>query len=76
MRPQPLTGSLPLMPGPADSQDIFAPPTPSASGIPLSRLLPTYTRRVEQALNRQEIPPAERKRIRRYFEAIRKGVGR
>ena len=73
-RPEALTGSQPLLPGPATTEEVIAPPTPSGSGIPLSRLLPTYTKRAEQALSQQTIPPSERQRVRRYFDALRKGT--
>jgi hypothetical protein len=73
-RPEALTGSQPLLPGPAATEEVIAPPTPSGSSIPLSRLLPTYTQRAEQALSQQTIPPSERQRVRRYFDALRKGA--
>ncbi|MGQ9463550.1 MAG: hypothetical protein ACUVTP_10775 [Candidatus Fervidibacter sp.] len=72
---KPLTGSQPLLPGPAVSEDIIAPPSPGGSGIPLSHILPTYIRRAEQALSGQQIPPSERQRVRRYFESLRQGTG-
>ncbi len=73
-RPEALRGSQPLLPGPAYSEDILAPPAPTGSGIPLSRILPTYTKRAEQALSSQQIPPSERQRVRRYFNALRQGT--
>ncbi|MER3501869.1 MAG: hypothetical protein C4295_10455 [Candidatus Fervidibacterota bacterium] len=73
-RPKALTGSQPLLPGPAMSEDILAPPAPSGSGIPLSQVLPAYAQRAEQALSNQPIPPPERQRVRRYFEALRQGT--
>ncbi len=74
MTARPLTGSQPLLPGPAMSQEVIAPPAPVGSGIPLSQVLPTYTKRAEQALSTQTVPPSERPRVRRYFEALRKGA--
>lgn len=71
---RPLSGSQPLLPGPAPSVEVLAPPSPGGSDIPLSQVLPTYTKRAEQALNTQQIPPSERRRVRRYFEALRKGT--
>jgi hypothetical protein len=73
-RPEALTGSQPLLPGPAATEEVIAPPTPSGSSIPLSRLLPAYTQRAEQALSQQTIPPSERQRVRRYFDALRQGT--
>lgn len=73
-KPEALTGSQPLLPGPAYTEDIIAPPSPTGSGIPLSRILPAYTRRAEQALSSQQIPPSERQRVRKYFDALRLGV--
>lgn len=67
---QPLPGSQPLLPGPATSTDIMAPPTPGGSDIPLSRVLPTYTEKANQAMNSQDIPPSERERVRKYFDSL------
>lgn len=69
-----ITGQQPLLPGPAEYQDFEAPPVPGGSSVPLSKALPTYQKKAEQALNQQNIPPAERKRVKRYFESLQKGV--
>jgi hypothetical protein len=36
-------------------------------------VLPSYQKKAEQALNKQNIPPAERKRVKRYFESLSSG---
>ncbi|MCS7254105.1 MAG: hypothetical protein RMK18_09785 [Armatimonadota bacterium] len=69
---KPLFGSQPLLPGLAIGEDVMAPPVPTGSGIPLSQILPVYTKKAEEAMNTQTIPPSERVRVRRYFEALRR----
>ncbi|MBI3919886.1 MAG: hypothetical protein HY318_00610 [Armatimonadetes bacterium] len=69
---KPLPGSQPLLPGPATSTEIMAPPTPGGSDIPLSRVLPSYTQKANQAMNSQDIPPSERQRVKRYFHSLQK----
>ncbi len=73
MKDQALQGSEPLLPGPADYVEFEAPPVPGGSSIPLSRALPTYQKKAEQALSQQKVPPAERKRVKRYFESLQSG---
>ncbi|GBC99712.1 hypothetical protein HRbin17_02243 [bacterium HR17] len=67
-----LSGAQPVLPGPALSEEVLALPAPSGSGVPLSQVLPTYMKRAEQALSQQLIPPSERQRVRRYFEALQR----
>ena len=69
-----ISGQQPLLPGPAEYQDFEAPPLPGGTSIPLKQALPTYQKKAEQALNQQNIPPAERKRVKRYFESLQKGA--
>ncbi len=73
MKDTPISGTQPLLPGPADYVDFQAPPTPGNTGVPLSKVLPTYQKKAEKALSQQNIPPAERKRVKRYFEALQSG---
>ena len=73
MKNTPISGQPPLLPGPADYQDYEAPPTPGDSSVPLTQVLPSYQKKAEQALNKQNIPPAERKRVKRYFESLNSG---
>jgi hypothetical protein len=53
--------------------DYNAPPTPGSSSVPLTQALPTYQKKAEQALSQQNVPPAERKRVKRYFESLQSG---
>ncbi len=73
MKDTPITGSQPLLPGPAEYTEFQAPPTPGSSSVPLNKALPTYQKKAEQALSQQNIPPAERKRVKRYFESLQSG---
>mgnify|MGYP000035337906 CR=1 FL=1 len=73
MKDTAVSGQQPLLPGPAEYQDFEAPPVPGGSSIPLNQALPTYQKKAEQALSQQNIPPAERKRVKRYFESLQSG---
>jgi len=73
MKNTPVSGQPPLLPGPADYEEYEAPPTPGDSSVPLTQVLPSYQKKAEQALDKQNIPPAERKRVKRYFESLNSG---
>ncbi|MDW8050970.1 MAG: hypothetical protein RMJ83_00640 [Armatimonadota bacterium] len=73
MKDTPVSGQPPLGPTTGDYIEFKAPPVPSGSSVPLSQALPTYQKKAEQALNQQNIPPAERKRVKRYFDSLRSG---
>jgi len=73
MRDTAISGQPPLVPGAGDYMDYNAPPTPGDSSIPLTQALPTYQKKAEQALSQQNVPPAERKRVKRYFESLQSG---
>jgi hypothetical protein len=73
MKDTAVSGQPPLMPGAGDYMDYEAPPTPGSSSIPLAKALPTYQKKAEQALSQQNVPPAERKRVKRYFESLQSG---
>jgi chemotaxis protein histidine kinase CheA len=73
MKDTPISGQPPLVPGAGDYMDYNAPPTPGSSSIPLTKALPTYQKKAEQALSQQNVPPAERKRVKRYFESLQSG---
>lgn len=73
MKDTPVSGQPPLLPGAGDYMDYDAPPTPGGSSIPLTQALPTYQKKAEQALSQQNVPPAERKRVKRYFESLQGG---
>ena len=73
MKDTAISGQPPLVPGAGDYMDYEAPPTPGGSSIPLTKALPTYQKKAEQALSQQNVPPAERKRVKRYFESLQSG---
>jgi hypothetical protein len=73
MKDTAISGQPPLVPGAGDYMDYNAPPTPGGSSIPLTQALPTYQKKAEQALSQQNVPPAERKRVKRYFESLQSG---
>ncbi len=73
MKNTPVSGQPPMLPGPADYEEYEAPPTPGDSSVPLTQVLPSYQKKAEQALDKQNIPPAERKRVKRYFESLSSG---
>lgn len=73
MKDTAVSGLPPLNPAASDYMDYKAPPTPGSSSVPLTRALPTYQKKAEQALNQQNVPPAERKRVKRYFESLQGG---
>lgn len=73
MKDTAVSGQPPLVPGAGDYMDYEAPPTPGGSSIPLTQALPTYQKKAEQALSQQNVPPAERKRVKRYFESLQSG---
>jgi hypothetical protein len=68
-----ITGQNPLTPGPADYTDFKATPTTNSANIPLSRVLTSYQQKAESAINKQDIPPAERKRVKNYFDSLQSG---
>ena len=43
------------------------------SSIPYTKVLPSYKRKAESALNRQEIPKEHQKRVKEYFESLSGG---
>ncbi|MCS7209171.1 MAG: hypothetical protein NZ874_06330 [Fimbriimonadales bacterium] len=73
MKDTAVSGQPPLIPGAGDYMDFEAPPTPGSSSVPLTQALPTYQKKAEQALSQQNVPPAERKRVKRYFESLQGG---
>ena len=73
MKDTAVSGQPPLVPDAGDYMDYNAPPTPGGSSIPLTKALPTYQKKAEQALSQQNVPPAERKRVKRYFESLQSG---
>ena len=54
--------------------EIKAPTTiGNRSAVPYRSVLPSYEKKAEQALGRQEIPKEHEKRVRAYFESLTKG---
>jgi hypothetical protein len=43
------------------------------SSIPYIKVLPSYKKKAEAAMNRQEIPKEHQKRVKEYFESLNKG---
>jgi hypothetical protein len=51
--------------------EIKAPSTVgNRSSVPYVRVLPSYRRKAESALNRQQIPKEHEKRVKEYFESL------
>jgi hypothetical protein len=42
------------------------------SSVPYTKVLPSYKKKAESALNRQEIPKEHQKRVKEYFESLNK----
>lgn len=40
------------------------------SSLPYQKVLPQYKKQAEQALDRDQIPPEHRQRVRDYFDAL------
>jgi hypothetical protein len=43
------------------------------SSVPYVKVLPSYKKKAESALNRKEIPKEHEKRVKEYFESLNKG---
>jgi hypothetical protein len=51
----------------------MAPSAPGdRSGVPYQNVLPAYRKSAESALNKQDIPPRLRGKVRNYFDSLRK----
>jgi hypothetical protein len=42
------------------------------SSVPYKNVLPSYSKKAESALNRNEIPKEHQQRVKRYFESLKK----
>ncbi|MEI8283199.1 MAG: hypothetical protein WCG75_12395 [Armatimonadota bacterium] len=42
------------------------------SSVPYQNVLPSYAKKAEKALNRNEIPKEHQQRVKRYFESLKK----
>ena len=40
------------------------------SSIPYQKVLPSYKHKADEAINRQEIPPEQQQRVKKYFESL------
>lgn len=45
----------------------------SKTRVPYTKILPKYKREAEQALDKQQIPPGDEKRVRDYFDSLEGG---
>ena len=53
--------------------EIKAPTTVgNRSSVPYTQVLPSYKKKAESAMNRQEIPKEHQKRVKAYFESLNK----
>lgn len=53
--------------------EVTGPSTPSGrSSVPYQAILPKYEKSAESALNKSDIPPSERVKVRDYFNSLRK----
>lgn len=60
-------------PGPETYVEIKAPTTVGTrSSVPYVKVLPSYKRKAESALDRQQIPKQHEKRVREYFDSLGK----
>ena len=51
-----------------------APDVGSRSTVPYYEVMPEYSRVAEEALTKEEVPPAYRKTVREYFDALQSGA--
>jgi len=51
-----------------------APDVGTRSSVPYYEVMPQYSRAAEEALTKEEVPPAYRKTIREYFDALQSGA--
>lgn len=42
------------------------------SSVPYQKVLPSYAKKAESALNQNEIPKEHQQRVKRYFESLKK----
>jgi hypothetical protein len=60
-------------PGPEIYTEIKAPTTiGNRSSVPYVKVLPSYRKKAESALDRQQIPKQHEKRVKEYFESLGK----
>ena len=52
-----------------------APTTGSDSRVPYYEVITDYSKAAEEALSREEVPPAYRPTVREYFKALESGSG-
>lgn len=69
--PDMIHGSRRTTPGEEQYIEIKAPSTVgNRSAVPYVTVLPSYKKKAESALNRQQIPKEHEKRVKEYFESL------
>lgn len=59
--------------GPESYTEVIGPSTPTGkSSVPYQSVLPKYEKSAEAALNKGDVPPQMRTKVRDYFDALRK----
>lgn len=59
--------------GPESYTEVIGPSTPTGrSSVPYQSVLPKYEKSAESALNKGDVPPQMRTKVRDYFDALRK----
>ena len=59
--------------GPESYQEVIGPSTPTGkSSVPYQAVLPKYEKSAESALNKGDVPPQMRTKVRDYFDSLRK----
>ncbi|HUT74870.1 MAG TPA: hypothetical protein VM221_08560 [Armatimonadota bacterium] len=58
--------------GDVAATEVYVPPSSGGERgkVPYFRVLPSYRERAEDALRREEVPPEQRARVKRYFDAL------
>ena len=81
-RATPTSGNLERVPGQvrpdgemAATTERGAPTIGSDSRVPYYEVITDYSRAAEEALSREEVPPAYRGTVREYFKALESGGG-
>ena len=66
-----ISGDVRQSDGPQPYIEIKAPSVVgNRSSVPYENVLPSYTKKAESALNRQEIPKQHQKRVKQYFDSL------
>lgn len=66
-----VTGEARDMPGEDAYIELRGPTsTGMTTSIPYRKVLPTYRKKADEAIDRQQIPPEHQKRVKKYFESL------